>query len=418
MNKSAHDHGKESLLTRDDLFRSFFMGGFECSTQRLPSSRRLDLVHATKHDRFCELDYRRMLAHGLRVAREGLRWHLIEKSRGEYNFSTALPMVRAARAAGMQIIWDLCHYGWPDDIDIFKPAFVRRFARMANAFARWLSSETDEVPWMTPINEISFFAWAAGDTGAMHPNTRGRAFELKVQLARAAIEGMESVWAVLPRTRFAIIDPIIHVIAHPNRPEDIGLAAGYREAQFQGWDLLSGRLWPQIGGSEKYLDLIGLNYYPDNQWIKGFGYITREHPLYMHFSDLIAEVYARYRRPIFISETGAEDGRRPGWLRYICDEVDTARKRGIPVKGICLYPIVNYPGWENERHCHNGLWDYANEAGEREIYEPLAEELRRQRVRFEGGAGDSLASTPDEPELGARAFLRKERGVFQTVLQR
>ena len=47
-----------------------------------------------------------------------------------------------------------------------------------------------------------------------------------------------------------------------------------------------------------------------------------------------------------------------------------------------LYPIVNHPGWVDDRHCHNGLWDYADENGVREIYEPLAMELARQQTDF------------------------------------
>ena len=38
-------------------------------------------------------------------------------------------MLEAARDEGVQVIWDLCHYGWPDDLDIFSPQFVERFAR-------------------------------------------------------------------------------------------------------------------------------------------------------------------------------------------------------------------------------------------------------------------------------------------------
>ena len=45
-------------------------------------------------------------------------------------------MLEAARAAGVQVVWDLCHYGWPDDLDVFSPAFVERFARFAGAAAR------------------------------------------------------------------------------------------------------------------------------------------------------------------------------------------------------------------------------------------------------------------------------------------
>ena len=43
-----------------DLFKSFFMGGFECSTHRLPTGKRLDLVSSTQHDTFVASDYRLM----------------------------------------------------------------------------------------------------------------------------------------------------------------------------------------------------------------------------------------------------------------------------------------------------------------------------------------------------------------------
>ena len=55
----------------------------------------------------------------------------------------------------------------------------------------------------------------------------------------------------------------------------------------------------------------------------------------------------------------------------------------MPLEGVCLYPIVNYPGWGDNRHCENGLWDYADERGHREIYAPMAEELRRQQTAIE-----------------------------------
>ena len=39
----------------------------------------------------------------------------------------------------------------------------------------------------------------------------------------------------------------------------------------------------------------------------------------------------------------------------------------------------NHPGWDNDRHCCNGLWDYSDETGNREIYEPLAEEIEKMK---------------------------------------
>ena len=67
----------------------------------------------------------------------------------------------------MQVIWDLFHYGWPDDIDIFSPEFVSRFASMVRAFMEVLANETDQTPFVTPVNEISFIAWPA----AMSPTS-------------------------------------------------------------------------------------------------------------------------------------------------------------------------------------------------------------------------------------------------------
>ena len=112
------------------LFESYFLGGFECSTHRRRDGRRLDLIAATGHDRAVLLDYRAMLDHGIRTVRDGVRWHLIETAPGRYDWSSFLPMLRAAEEVGVQVVWDLCHYGWPDHLDIWRPAFIDGFARL------------------------------------------------------------------------------------------------------------------------------------------------------------------------------------------------------------------------------------------------------------------------------------------------
>jgi beta-glucosidase/6-phospho-beta-glucosidase/beta-galactosidase len=366
------------------MFQTFFMGGFECSSHRSHSNRRLDLIAATKHDKYVAADYARLHEQGIRTVREGIRWHLIERTPYDYDFSSVLPIVRTARDTGTEVIWDLCHYGWPDDLDIFSPEFVRRFAGLSRAFIRMLADETDAVPFICPVNEISFFSWASGDVGCFYPFTVGRGMELKRQLVRASIESIEAVWDVSPHARLIQIDPAINVIADPAKPENAGLAESHRLSQYEAWDMLAGRFMPELGGSEKYLDIIGVNYYAHNQWIyPERTMLPRSHPLYRPFREILRETYERYRRPLLIAETGIEEDARPDWLRYVCDETRAALKEGVPVEGICLYPIVNHPGWADDRHCHNGLWDYPDENGEREIYQPLAYELRCQQSLFE-----------------------------------
>jgi beta-glucosidase/6-phospho-beta-glucosidase/beta-galactosidase len=359
------------------------MGGFECSTHHTRSGRRLDLVASTGHDRFVEADYKRLQEQGILTVREGIRWHLIEPTPGDYDFSTVLPIVRAANQMGVQVLWDLFHYGWPDDIDIFSPEFVRRFERLARAFMQMLTYETDSVPFITPVNEISFVSWAGGDKAIINPFAEGRGDELKVQLVRAAIAATEAVLDVNPQARICQIDPIINIIADPTKLSDRIIAENYRLSQYQAWDMIGGRQHPELGGQEKYLDIIGVNYYDRNQWIHNEEPMEIDDPLYTPFRYMLQEVYERYQRPLFIAETGTEDEFRPTWFNYVCGEVMAAIQIGIPIEGVCLYPIVNHPGWEDDRHCHNGLWDYPDAVGNREIYEPLAQQLQYQRQQIE-----------------------------------
>jgi hypothetical protein len=167
-------------------------------------------------------------------------------------------------------------------------------------------------------------------------------------------------------------------------------AHAYCRAQFEGWDMLCGRVAPELGGAPRYLDIVGGNYYVHNQWVYGDKFIERTDPRYRPLHRILAELRQRYECPIFLAETGIEDNRRPEWLRYVCDEVVSSLENGIPVEGICLYPVVNHPGWTDDRHCHNGLWDYCNEKGHREIYIPLAEELNRQQIRISNASAALL----------------------------
>ena len=363
------------------LFQSFLQGGFECSTHRLRprdgqvEGKRLDVIAATGHDLHAAADYRQLASYAISTVRDGLRWHLIEKTSGHYDWSSFTPMLKAAAQTRTQVIWDLLHYGWPDDIDIWSPEFVSRFAQFAAAAARVVKEQTDAIPFYSPVNEISFFSWGGGDAAYLNPFARGRGFELKVQLARASIAAMDAILAVEPRARFVHCDPVINVITDPSRPWERPVAEGHRQSQFQGWDLLSGRMWPQIGGADKYLDIVGVNYYHNNQWIHGGPPIDMDHPLYKPFRTILVDTFARYGKPIFIAETGIEGNRRASWIYYIHQEVTAAMEKGVPVEGICLYPILNHPGWDDDRACENGLLETNFENGKRTAYAPLAQAL-------------------------------------------
>jgi len=359
------------------MFRSFWQAGFECSTHVLKTGRRLDLIASTKHDVLIEKDYERCKEIGIFTAREGFRWHLIESQRGRYDFSSAIPMISAAQRQGIQVIWDLLHFGWPDHLQVFDASFVDAFGEFASQIGRLLKRETSEQAFIAPVNEISFLSWAGGDKAYLNPFELGRGAELKRQLVRAFICAAKAIRSELPDARLVSPEPVIHIVGDPKRPEDVRQAAEYRMSMFEAWDMLTGRAHPELGGSETYLDVIGINYYDRNQWWNFGKTIYRHEPEYRPFSEILAEVYTRYRRPMFISETGTEDSKRPSWIAYVANEVQATQLLGVPLHGICIYPILNHPGWDDDRHCHNGLWDYARPDGSREKYQPLAEQLER-----------------------------------------
>lgn len=365
------------MTSHTPLFRSFFMAGFECSTHRNMSRRRLDMIASTHHDMMAYEDYTQLGEHGIRSVRDGLRWHLIETSPGHYDWSSLLPMLRAAERADCQVIWDICHYGWPDDLDVFSPAFVDRFARYAAAFAKLHLEETGRAPFVCPVNEISFMAFAGGDMARCNPHTTGRGMDLKRNLVRAAIAGTHAIRAVAPGTRFCTIDPIIH--RYPIRPEDAEAARLDAAAQWQAWDMLTGREEPSLGGSEDILDVIGINYYWNNQCLHHGEVISVfDTARYRPFRDLIKDIAARYSgRPLFIAETSIEGWPRPSWLRYVTEEALAAVADGVELHGICLYPVLSHIGWDEDRYCPNGLFELHPKGGRREVYKPLAEELVR-----------------------------------------
>ncbi len=379
----------EPAITAPPLFESVFLGGFECSCQKRADGRRLDMLASTRHDELVAEDYTRLRNAGMTACRDGVPWALVERG-GRFDFSRFTPMVRAARRHCVDVIWDLMHFGWPDDVDPFDASFPLRFGRYAAAFARWLSLETDRPAWVTPINEMSFLAWAGGDVRCMNPFEAARGVELKAQLVRATIEAIESIRLVIPGVRFLQPEPVINIVPSPDHWKTWARVESDNLLQYQAWEMLVGRVWPSLGGHPRYLDVVGVNFYSNNQFTPEGATIERGDVRYRPFSKMLLDVWERYQRPMIVSETGSEGAGRAPWLRYVSGQCVAALQQGCELHGITLYPIVNHPGWADERHCHNGLWDYADDAGEREPDDALLGEILRQTPRLEAARDGML----------------------------
>jgi hypothetical protein len=384
------------------LFEDVFLGGFECSCQKLHDGRRLDMLASTRHDELASSDYARLRSIGMTSCRDGVSWPFVERSPGVFELGRFARMLRAADRWRVDVIWDLMHFGWPDDVDVFAPSFPGRFGRYARAVARCLSSESDRRVLITPINEMSFLAWAAGDVRCMHPFEAARGVELKAQLVRATIEGIEAIRDVLPGARFLAPEPAIHIAQPPANRKVWARVESDNLLQYQAWDMLAGRVWPTLGGSEQYLDLIGVNYYPDNQFTPDGDTITHDDVRYVPLAAMLMKIWQRYGRPMIISETGSEGDDRAPWLRYVSSQCVAALRQDCDLHGLTLYPLLNHPGWLDERHCLNGLWDYADAQGERVADPRLLEEIVHQRRRLAAARDAMLTRRSAALAIGAQ----------------
>lgn len=369
------------------MFKSFFLGGFECTTGYNREGNWIDLIEDTWHIQHADEDYQRLKKVGIHATRDAIRWPLVDLGNGKYDFSHVEPLVKAARKNDIDVVWDLFHYGYPYGVDLLSEEFIERFADYCAACARYLRSRFDSTLWFTPVNEPSYFSWAAGHAGHFAPYLQGCGFDLKVALARAAIHGIDAIRSEIPDARFMHADPVCRVAAADNEPESLEAIRKFNEATvFESLDMIGGLLMPELGGSRSHLDVIGLNYYWNCQWVHGLegSWLDDDDPRRVRLGEIIKSVWHRYGGDVMISETSHWGEHRSRWVAELADEVETLMTEGIPLRGVCIYPIIGMLDWhEPRRWMPMGLWDIDIEDGMRRvIHEPMLDAMLNAQQRM------------------------------------
>ena len=373
------------MAKRAGIFPTFFISGFECSTFIWKEQGRRNLVAETQHDTHVHEDYQILRELGIAVAREGIPWSSVDTNR-RYDFSCIDPMIEAMNQSQVIPIWDLCHYGYPDDLDPFSDQFAAAFADYCRAAAEYVIPRVRGPHFFTPINEITFFSFCGGEWGWVAPfkKTREDRHRLRLSLCTAAIAGVRAIREVEPAARMVHIDPLVQVVAPVDRP-DLRAAADHETYvdTFLAWDIIAGKEHPELGGSLDILDIVGVNNYSFGQMEyreKGpHQSLPPDDPRIKPLCDLLSRVWERYGRPMIIGETSGLDMGRGPWLKDVMEESLAAVNKGIDLHGICLFPGVDMPDWHTGEWLHNGICDLVEEDGNlrREPHQSYIEELRR-----------------------------------------
>lgn len=358
-------------------FNTFFMGGYECADHINRFGERINLLKETQHDIRVEEDYEALAALGIKTVREGICWSNVEKKPHIFDFREVQNRMRAAEKYGIQQIWDLIHFGYPDGIYPTHPNFCDRFTLLCKAFASFYTEFSTQELFVVPINEINFLSWHSGDVRGTVPFAVNSGWDIKYHLCKAAIAGIKALKATDPFCRIILVEPLVKV--HPSswNESSVIVSKEKTEHQYQAMDIIAGRMCPELGGSEEFLDILGFNYYWNCQWeFNGEPLPWPETDVKrIPLSELLQQAYKRYEKPIFLSETGHFGPRRTQWLEEVISECTIAQQNGVDLKGICIYPVTDRPDWDNLKDYSNcGIWDL-DESGKRIPHTPYINAL-------------------------------------------
>jgi len=376
------------------------MAGYECTDKLNAFGQRVDFLPLTGHLGLIDSDYRDLALFNISTVREGIRWSQIEKAPYVYDWSVVIRMIESAQAHGIQQIWDICHFGFPDDLTPLHPMFSRRFAAVCKAFAQlYRSIDTRSPLIITPINEVSFLSWLGGHVRGTSPFCVGQGWEVKYRLMKAYIEGVEALREVDPGARILTTEPLVNIVAPLNAPQGVREnAQRQNEMQFQALDILTGKICPELRGRPEYLDFVGVNFYYNNQWlVDTHEFIpwrsgdARWTPLH----QLLDQVHRRYNRPLVVSETSHPKEDRPHWVEMMAEQCRLAVASGVPLFGVCWYPIIDRPDWNDLVTWHQaGLWDRdpkSTDPFKRVLHAPTALAFTRAQDRMRNRLGSATA---------------------------
>ena len=327
------------------MFRSFVWGGYEAASHLRGDHRRIDALRSSGHERWATLDHAILGSLGVRTVREALRWHLIGE--GARDWSSAQAQIEAARATGMEVVWDICHWGMPAGIDVMALDWPKRLADFTHDAVAMMRREGCPVAGWVPVNEMSFWSWAGGQMGWFGPHQQGEGDALKRQLVQghlAAVGALRALGCVEP---VLVAEPLIWIAPVDDSEQEVAAALNFVERSHDAvrWVLEA---------DPTAIDVLGLNYYPHNQWVMHGPRLEANDPRRRGLASLLAEVARRVPLPIVLTETGAEEPDGDAWLAAVGGEVAEALAAGVPLEGVCVYPVTDYLGWDDERHCPCG----------------------------------------------------------------
>ena len=420
-----------------DADRPALWGGVECTINRVGDRWYSQLDRSGHLDRDDDLDA--FAALGLRALRMPILWEQVAPGAPEGgDWAGVARRLARVRALGIEPIAGLVHHGsGPPHTGLASPCFPARLAAYAEALAR----RQPGLLHYTPVNEPLTTARFSGLYGLWHPHGRDPAAFWQVLRAecRGTVLAMAAIRRVQPAARLVQTDDLGRTWATARMDYQ---ARFNNELRWLAWDLLCGMvdpahaLWDWLLGPcrarpEEVLwfaahpcppDIVGINHY-----VTSDRYLDERLERYPperhggngrdHYADveavrvlqagtgglgpLVAEAWARYRRPLAITEVHLHAPREDQlrWLHDAWNVACAARRDGVDMRAVTVWALLGSHDWDSLLTRVQGH------------YEPGAFEVRDGRLRPTAVArlARELAagSTPAHPVLAGAGWWRR-----------
>jgi beta-glucosidase len=333
-----------------------------------------DIFESTAHDVHWREDLQLLRNCGVTRLRYPIRWHRVEAEEGVFNWQDTDTVLHHLRDNGFSPIVDLVHHTsyprWLED-GFADPRFHTAYRRYTEEFAR-------RYPWVTEytlFNEPFSTLFLTGHEAIWPPYHRGLDTFVSqlLNVLPAVAEASRTYAELLPGAKHVWVDTCEHHTGAGASGSAYARMANERRFLVldsflgQGYDPHGpmGDLLRDAGGEALQslepgrIDVLGMDYYAHCQWHfddQG-GYPNTPYP--MPLAQQIFSYWDRYRLPCLITETNVRGSTsdRATWFKYVLEQCERAREMGVPLEGLCWFPVIDSTDWDTLLYRNDGHID-------------------------------------------------------------
>jgi beta-glucosidase len=333
-----------------------------------------DIFESTAHDVRWKQDLALLSNSGVSRLRYPIRWHRVEAEVGVFDWRSTDSVLLYLRDNGFRPIVDLVHHtSYPRWLTggFADPRFGAAYLRYSREFAR-------RYPWVqeyTLFNEPFSTLFLTGHEAIWPPYHEGLT-NFVAQLLNvlpAVSRASRDFGEMLPDAKHVWVDTCEH-----HTGSGVGGSAYARmanERRFLVLDSFLGRGYDNSGplaellrdaGGEPLqdlepgrIDVLGLDYYAHCQWHFDDTGGAPNTPFPLPLAEQIHLYWDRYKVPCLITETNIR-GRtsdRATWFKYVLEQSEAARRMGVPLDGICWFPVIDSTDWDTLLYRSDGHID-------------------------------------------------------------